>query len=122
MSESSSPVDLFRLAAPEGAPPLQRLLTAMAGPPLERLLGLKRCREIYSTLAEEAPPEEFAAGALAALGVTCQVDAAGLARIPATGPLVVIANHPFGAVEGLMLLAMLRRIRPDVNSARRDPA
>jgi putative hemolysin len=114
MSESSLPADLFRLACPAGAPPLQRLLTAMARPPLESLLGLKRCREIYSTLAEEAPPEEFVAGALAALGVTCQVDAAGLARIPATGSLVVIANHPFGAVEGLMLLAMLRRIRPEV--------
>ncbi len=37
-----------------------------------------------------------------------------LAQIPATGAAVVFANHPFGALEGLMMAAMLRRVRSDV--------
>jgi putative hemolysin len=37
-----------------------------------------------------------------------------LARIPKQGPAVVVANHPFGLVEGAILGALLWRIRPDV--------
>lgn len=37
-----------------------------------------------------------------------------LARIPATGSLVVVANHPFGMIEGLHLIEMIQRVRPDV--------
>jgi putative hemolysin len=114
MTDNSTPTDIFRLACAENAPPLQRLLTAMAAPSLERLLGLKRCRELYAAIEGEASPAGFAESALATLGVSLRVDGAGLARIPATGPLVVVANHPFGAVEGLVLLALLRRVRPDV--------
>ncbi len=36
-----------------------------------------------------------------------------LARLPATGPLLVVANHPFGLVEGIVLGAILSKIRPD---------
>ena len=37
-----------------------------------------------------------------------------LARIPCTGPAVVVANHPFGILDGAVLGALLLRIRPDV--------
>jgi putative hemolysin len=36
-----------------------------------------------------------------------------LGHIPATGPVVVTANHPFGFLEAAILAAVLRRIRPD---------
>ncbi len=37
-----------------------------------------------------------------------------LARIPAQGPVVVVANHPFGGVEGVILPALLGTVRQDV--------
>jgi putative hemolysin len=114
MPENWKPADIFRLSCPGHAVWPKRLLAALAGPPLEILLGLKRCRNLYESLPGGEPAEDFAESALAGLRVNYRVDAAGMARIPAAGPVVVVANHPFGAVEGLMLLALLRRIRPDV--------
>jgi putative hemolysin len=34
-------------------------------------------------------------------------------RLPVTGPLLLVANHPFGLIEGIVLGAILSRIRPD---------
>ncbi len=33
---------------------------------------------------------------------------------PKTGPVVVVANHPFGAIEGVVLAHLLKTVRPDV--------
>jgi len=51
---------------------------------------------------------------LAELGVQYRVDPADLARIPATGPLAILANHPFGTLEAAVLAEVLGRVRPDV--------
>ena len=36
-----------------------------------------------------------------------------LSKIPCIGPLVVVANHPFGGLEGIILGDLLQRVRPD---------
>ncbi len=113
MTDDLHPTDVFRLTVPADASLPQRLAGALAIPVMDRLLGLKRCREIYETIYDQAP-ETFAESALVALGVQCKVNAAELAKIPVRGPLVVVANHPYGAVEGLMIIALLRRVRPDI--------
>jgi putative hemolysin len=51
---------------------------------------------------------------LAEMRVELRVDAADTARIPATGPVVVVANHPFGMLDGAVLAVLLTRVRPDV--------
>lgn len=55
----------------------------------------------------------FAAG-LRFLGVNYQVTQEDLNKIPKTGPLMVVSNHPFGCVDGLILGAILTQVRPDV--------
>lgn len=35
-------------------------------------------------------------------------------RIPCSGPVVIVANHPIGSLDGLVLLKMIHEIRPDV--------
>ena len=47
------------------------------------------------------------------LGVTYEISANDLARTPSEGPLVVVANHPFGAIEGLILASILLKTRGD---------
>ncbi len=39
---------------------------------------------------------------------------AQLEHIPASGRVIIVANHPIGSLDGLALLRLLGRIRPDV--------
>ena len=48
------------------------------------------------------------------LGVSWNCAAEDMARIPRSGAVVVVANHPFGLVEGAILGVLLQRVRPDV--------
>lgn len=62
----------------------------------------------------------FVAAALQFLGVRYEVDAAALARIPARGRLLVIANHPSGALDALALLDAVGKVRRDVRIVAND--
>ncbi len=46
-------------------------------------------------------------------GLSLSVVGGSLDNIPATGPLIVIANHPYGILDGLMLGHILSRRRGD---------
>ena len=51
---------------------------------------------------------------LEALNVRTLVDDSDLARVPKDGPVLVVANHPFGMIEGMVAGAVLPAIRPDM--------
>jgi len=51
---------------------------------------------------------------LAEMRIGVSVGAADQARIPASGPVVVVANHPYGVLDGAILTVLLTRVRPDV--------
>jgi putative hemolysin len=46
--------------------------------------------------------------------IKLDVQATDLDRIPVKGPLVAVANHPFGVLDGAALAVLLLRVRPDV--------
>ncbi|MDA8142199.1 MAG: lysophospholipid acyltransferase family protein [Desulfobacteraceae bacterium] len=48
------------------------------------------------------------------LSITSVVTSQDKEKIPSKGPCIVVANHPFGAIEGIILAEMLLSIRPDV--------
>jgi len=102
---------LFTLDIPENTP-LGRL-TSRLSPVLERVFALDAINAVYERVAD-GRPEGFLDRVLDDLGISYRIGGSDLARIPAKGPLVVVANHPFGAIEGIILTHMLRRVRPDV--------
>ena len=81
---------------------------------IERMLALPSLNTIYQQACGMTTEHSFVERVLCAAGVKYDVSASDLARIPKTGPLVVVANHPFGGIEGVVLSALLERVRPDV--------
>jgi len=63
---------------------------------------------------------DFVAAGLDHLQARYVVDAAELGRIPATGRLLIVANHPSGALDALALLDAVGRVRRDVRIVAND--
>jgi putative hemolysin len=89
-------------------------MSAMGSQLLRRALGLDRIDLTQEGLADATSPADFARRALSRLQVTFEATAINLDRIPSTGAAIVIANHPYGGIEGLYLAACLLERRPDV--------
>ncbi len=87
---------------------------------LAKLVGLHQCADLYAELSERERCGNFAEVALAKLGVGWSVDGQGLKAVPEQGATIVVANHPYGGLEGLVLLAALRRVRADVKVLAND--
>ncbi|HEY7642299.1 MAG TPA: GNAT family N-acyltransferase [Steroidobacteraceae bacterium] len=80
----------------------------------QRALSFERLANIHRQLGgKAAAPADFAARALDLLQVRFELDERELERIPRTGPAVVVANHPYGGLEGLYLIAQLQKYRGD---------
>ncbi|MFN3723378.1 MAG: lysophospholipid acyltransferase family protein [Paracoccaceae bacterium] len=51
--------------------------------------------------------------ALRHMGIRIDTPAEEVAHIPATGPVVVVSNHPHGLVDGMVLAELVNRVRSD---------
>ena len=51
--------------------------------------------------------------ALRHMGIAVQTPDDEVARIPAKGPVIVVANHPHGLVDGMVLAELVGRVRHD---------
>ncbi|HEY3938453.1 MAG TPA: GNAT family N-acyltransferase [Bryobacteraceae bacterium] len=56
---------------------------------------------------------EFVAGMLENLDIRYRVQDSDLERIPSSGSVLIAANHPFGILEGLILVDLLEKVRSD---------
>ncbi len=106
------PGDPFQLESPPDALLRRAALTA-ARPLLSLALGLRAYRMLYAR-TQAVSDKSFAARALEALEIRPRCPPGDIAAIPTRGPLVIAANHPHGALDGLLLASVLRRARPDL--------
>ncbi|MEI2456378.1 MULTISPECIES: GNAT family N-acyltransferase [Lysobacter] len=91
--------------------------------PLLRTLGRwSRFDLVDRFLAENGHLRDFAfvGGALDFLQARYLADPAELERVPARGRLLIVANHPSGALDALALLDAVGRVRRDVRIVAND--
>lgn len=89
-------------------PLLRRLLAAG----LERACGRQALEALYQQCKSSSPaPVDFFRTALTTAGIEIVLHGSPLVQVPPSGPVVFIANHPFGIVDGLVLCELARRAR-----------
>jgi len=81
---------------------------------LSRLTGVDRLDRMYRQLPIDLRGADFALAALRKLGVAFDVTQSEYEKIPASGSIVIAANHPFGGIDGLAAIAAIASRRPDL--------
>ncbi|GAL10407.1 putative hemolysin [Vibrio astriarenae] len=76
--------------------------------------GLSKLDQLYAQRPVNCSTQEFLRFALESLGISYQIESGQLNSVPKSGATVVIANHPLGGIEGVILAELLLMVRPDV--------
>lgn len=76
--------------------------------------GLKRLNQFYAQRPVGGDTQTFLRFTLDVLGIEYRLVRGQLANIPQHGATVVVANHPLGCVEGVILAELLLSVRSDV--------
>ncbi|MFO0840068.1 MAG: GNAT family N-acyltransferase [Phycisphaerae bacterium] len=79
----------------------------------ERALAFPTLNSIYAQTNAPHDGHSFCERVLHALRITVHVADADMRRIPRSGGVVIVANHPFGGLDGIVLAALLGRVRAD---------
>ena len=92
----------------------QPLLTRKTIQLIEKATGQPRLHRLYTDNRNfPVPGESFWQAAVRKLELVPTFNANDLANIPATGPVVVIANHPYGVLDGLVICWLIEKVRKD---------
>lgn len=81
---------------------------------VEWATGLAKLDKIYQKRPEHLSSFEFMRYTLAALNIEYDLSLGAIDNIPKEGPVVVVANHPLGAIEGVILAELIGAVRQDV--------
>lgn len=77
-------------------------------------LGVKKAERVFRALIDDKRDVSFFQKAVDAFRIEVRYPDDALDRIPKTGPLVVVANHPLHGIDGLAIAYMLSQVRLDV--------
>ncbi len=109
MADSDDVLDTFSYAAPDD-PRLKKFFIRL----IERITGQPYLRWLYEDYrANPVPGESFWDSAIKRLELKLVYDEAKLMSWPKTGPLVVVSNHPFGVLDGVVICHLVSRVRQD---------
>ncbi len=81
---------------------------------VENLSGKKQLNQLYQELHASNPtPYNVWFNALEKLNIKVDFDQAQLNKVPRSGPVIFVANHPYGIVDGAVFLYLVSQVRKD---------
>ncbi|MEQ8601892.1 MAG: lysophospholipid acyltransferase family protein [Marivibrio sp.] len=81
---------------------------------VELLTGQPKLQRLYDEYRRRRPTDDdFWRSAVEYLRLEVRFDRRALAAVPKTGPLILIANHPFGVLDGIAAGHILSGVRRD---------
>ncbi len=84
----------------------------LAGWILMHLLGLKKLNRVYKQI-KDLQGVDFIEAVIEKLNIEIDIPEEDLKRIPETGAFITVSNHPLGGLDGILLLAIILKKRPD---------
>jgi putative hemolysin len=109
MAEGMASAPKFSYASDEVSPVSQRLIRT-----IEKVSGQPRIKRLYENYTKLGrPPEMFWEDAVRTLRLQLELNKTPAAALPPSGPVVVIANHPFGVIDGIVLCWLVSQVRSD---------
>jgi putative hemolysin len=113
MTKLNHPVSNLSVAAISTVSPLSHILK-IAAPLLDSLLGINKLRDIYlSNNLSGLDKQEFSEKLLNVLGINVLGAQGVINKIPKHGPCIVVCNHPYGMIEGVIIANLLTHYRSD---------
>ena len=76
------------------------------------LMKINQVNELFAQAQPKQGPD-FVDAILEGCGIDIEFDERELKNLPADGAFIAIANHPYGGIEGMVLLKILCMARPD---------
>lgn len=99
------------------ASPHDPLLKTILIRSVEGLTGQRKIARLYSTLRQErdqrSATADFWGDALRKLEISLDYDETQLAKIPRSDPVIFVANHPFGILDGLIMCHIAEKTRQE---------
>ena len=81
---------------------------------IEKIVGQRRLKKLYHQHQESLRRGEgFFDSAVRLLKLSIDFDRAALEETPKQGPVLFIANHPYGVLDGITLTWLATQVRPD---------
>jgi putative hemolysin len=110
-SAAKTPMDKYLFSyATESDPPIKRGLIRL----VEKATGQPKLKRMY--IHNQRFPrvgETFWQAAVRSLELDVRYDADALAAVPKSGPVVFVANHPYGVLDGIVMAWLVSKVRTD---------
>src|SRR3989339_1162242 len=79
------------------------------------IIGLNRVNKRYARLSHFTG-RDFTGAVLKDFNISFDINEKEFEHIPQEGPFIVVSNHPYGAVDGIILLHIFSSVRPEIKS------